>query len=170
MSELSYLFDHLSIEEIILFLLACLLAVKVIWSTLEWIWEKIKTKFDIANKKEKWENSLSEQIKNLANKIDKLEEQIQKTHTKQEKMDDSLLVVQERLQENTRSYLIDAHHKFCYQLKGIDDINLQSIERRYMYYKTAGGNSYIDGLIEDIRELPRINAYAQTTEDDNGKE
>ena len=66
-------------------------------------------------------------------------------------------LVQERLQENTRSFLIDAHHRFCYEVKGIDDLNLQSLERRYMFYKTAGGDSFIDDLMDEIRELPRLN-------------
>jgi hypothetical protein len=66
-------------------------------------------------------------------------------------------LVQERLQENTRSFLIDAHHKFCYEVKGIDDLNLQSLERRYLYYKSAGGNSFVDELMKEIRELPKIN-------------
>lgn len=47
---------------------------------------------------------------------------------------------------------------FCYEVKAIDDLNLQSLERRYLYYKAAGGNSFIDGLMEEIRSLPRINA------------
>ena len=76
-------------------------------------------------------------------------------------------LVQERLQENTRSFLIDAHHKHCYQIKSIDDLTLQSVERRYLYYKTAGGNSFIDGLMDEIRKLPRINTY---TVDDDGRE
>ena len=70
-----------------------------------------------------------------------------------------MALVQERLQENTRSYLIDAHHKFCYEIKAIDDLNLQAMERRYLYYKTAGGNSFIDGLMDQVRQLPRINFY-----------
>lgn len=63
----------------------------------------------------------------------------------------------DRLQENTRSYIIDKHHYFCYQIRAIDDMNLQSLERRYMYYKADGGNSFIDQLMEEIRQLPRVN-------------
>ena len=66
-------------------------------------------------------------------------------------------ITTERLQENSRSYIIDKHHYFCYEVKAIDDLNLQSLERRYLYYKAAGGNSYIDGLMEEIRDLPKVN-------------
>jgi hypothetical protein len=63
------------------------------------------------------------------------------------------------MQENSRSFLIDAHHKFCYHYKKIDDLNLQSIERRYLYYKTAGGDTFIDHLMEEIRSLPRVTVF-----------
>lgn len=66
-------------------------------------------------------------------------------------------ITTERLQENSRSYIIDKHHYFCYDVKAIDDLNLQSLERRYLYYKAAGGNSYIEGLMEEIRDLPKVN-------------
>ena len=37
----------------------------------------------------------------------------------------------------------------------IDDIGLQSMERTYFYYKAAGGNTFIDTLMDEVRELPR---------------
>ena len=70
---------------------------------------------------------------------------------------DQMKITTERLQESTRNYIIDKHHYFCYQIKAIDDLSLQSLERRFLYYKAAGGNSFIDGLMEEIRELPRLN-------------
>lgn len=165
MSEVNFLFTHLSTEEVVVLIVVMVLAVKAVWSAIEWIWDKIKNKLDIENAQEQWEEKVSNQLETLDSKIDKLEIQNQKTHEEQDKMHDQLKLVQERLQENTRSYLIDAHHKFCYQIKSIDDINLQSIERRYLYYKAAGGNSFIDGLMDEIRALPRINVYTMDKDD-----
>ena len=62
----------------------------------------------------------------------------------------------ERTQDSTRAYLIDKHHHFCYQIGGIDDMSLQDMERRFMYYKAAGGDTFIDGLMEEVRALPRL--------------
>jgi hypothetical protein len=75
--------------------------------------------------------------------------------------------MQERLQENARSDLIDAHHQFCYQYKQIDDLSLQSLERRYLYYKTAGGDTFIDHLMEEVRALPRVNYTTANPEGGN---
>lgn len=167
MSEVQFLFTHLSVEEVIILVVVMVLAIKSVWSAAEWIWKKIREKLDITNDKETWEKNVVNTLHGLDKKIDNLELQNQKTHDEQEYIKDSLKLVQERLQENTRSYLIDTHHKHCYQLKSIDDLTLQSVERRYLYYKTAGGNSFIDGLMEEIRKLPRINTY---TVDDDGRE
>lgn len=166
MGEVSFLFSHLTTEEIIVLIIIMILAVKTVWSAVEWIWAKIKGQLDITNDKEKWEQNVINSLTNLDKKIDNLELQNQKTHEEQEKLNETLKLVQERLQENTRSFLIDAHHKFCYQIKSIDDMNLQSIERRYLYYKTAGGNSFIDGLMDEIRALPRINIYTIDKDED----
>lgn len=85
--------------------------------------------------------------------------QNEQTHEHQIQLDRSLALVQERLQESARSDLLDAHHKFCYEFKKIDDLSLQSIERRYLYYKTAGGDTFIDHLMEEVRQLPRVGYY-----------
>ena len=95
----------------------------------------------------------------LDSKIDSLNKQNQRIYEKQEQVDTTLALVQERMQENSRSFLIDAHHKFCYKYNKIDDLNLQSIERRYLYYKTAGGDTFIDHLMEEIRSLPRVTLF-----------
>lgn len=166
MNDLTYFFTNWSIEESIVYIVALILAIKVVWSSIEWVWDKIKIRLAITNKKEKWENNISKQLTELHKAISNLEQQNQAIQKEEEKVNANLNVVQERLQEDTRSFLIDAHHKFCYQIKSIDDINMQSLERKYLYYKTAGGNSFIDGLMEEIRELPRINIYTQLEEDD----
>ena len=167
MAEANFLFTHLSVEEVIILVIVMVLAIKSVWSAAEWIWNKIKAKLDITNNQDKWAQHITTSLDNLDKKIDNLELQNQKTHEEQEYIKDNLKLVQERLQENTRSFLIDTHHKYCYQLKSIDDLTLQSVERRYLFYKTAGGNSFIDGLMEEIRKLPRVNAY---TIEDDGRE
>ena len=96
-----------------------------------------------------------------------LKEQNKKTHQHQKEIDAAIALVQERLQENTRSYLIEAHHKFCYEVHAIDDLSLQAMERRYLYYKTAGGDSFVDNLMDEVRALPRINFYTGVIDDNH---
>lgn len=178
MNELNNLLSSYPLSELLLLIVGILTAAKIIWSVIEYWLQKIDIHVGEKYKRqERWEsldkkiddltNNLDTNINHVALKIDELKKQNEQTHEHQEQLDKSLVLVQERLQENSRSYLLDAHHKFCYEFKKIDDLTLQSIERRYLYYKTAGGDSFIDGLMDEIRKLPRINTY---TVDDDGRE
>ena len=169
-NELNDLFSSYPLSELILLIITILAAGKGLWSLLEFWFSKIDIHLGEKYKKqERWENldkkidslvvNLDHHIDGVSNKIEELKIQNEQTHKHQEQMDKTLALVQERLQETARSYLIDAHHKFCYDVKQIDDLSLQSIERRYLYYKTAGGDTFIDYLMEEIRELPRVGYY-----------
>lgn len=122
---------------VIITILLVLIAAKFIWELVDFFYKKIKK---VSNNSNEYEDALST-INEITDKLNKME--------------DTLSLVQERLQENTRSYLIDAHHKYVYESQIIDDITLQSLERRYLYYKRAGGDSFIEKLMQEIRELPR---------------
>ena len=155
LNELNNLLTHYPLPELIIIFCLFVGSIVSIWK----VFDFFRTKYDESlQKREKevdWKEDISNTLNNLNSKIDNLNEQNKKIYKKQEQVDVTLALVQERMQENARSFLIDAHHKFCYKYKKIDDLNLQSIERRYLYYKTAGGDTFIDHLIEEIRSLPR---------------
>ena len=181
MNELNNLLSSYPLSELLLLIVGLLAAGKAVWSLIEYWLEKINVHVGEKYKRqERWDNldkkiddltknldghieeltiKVDNHIDGLSQKVAELKEQNYQTHEHQEQIDKTLTLVQERLQENSRSFLLDAHHKFCYEFKKIDDLSLQSIERRYLYYKTAGGDTFIDHLMEDIRELPRVSYY-----------
>ena len=174
MNELKDLFSSYPLSELILLIVIILASGKSIWMIIDFWLDKINIRVSEKYKRqERWEHldkkmdslgqNLDKHIDGITEKIEELKTQNEETHTHQMQLDKSLALVQERLQETARSYLIDAHHKFCYEIKQIDDLSLQSIERRYLYYKTAGGDTFIDHLMEEIRELPRIGYYKTTS-------
>lgn len=178
MSEVNFLLSNYSVEELIVIVVIALLLCKVLLELGKFFYEKAKNYFGVQNKKEQWESTTTETLNQISNKVDAIEisaderkerlinvekeitilhDYSKHTHEEQKEMGKQMKLVEERLQENTRSFLIDAHHRFCYEVKGIDDLNLQSLERRYMYYKAAGGDSFVDDMMDEIRGLPRIN-------------
>jgi len=167
MGEITTLFTQYSVEELILLIIIVLFALRALNEVISYFYNKIKEHFGIENKKEEWERKIREGLDSIHSELEILKEQNLKTHERQKKTEATISLVQERLQENTRSYLIDAHHKFCYEIKAIDDLNLQAMERRYLYYKTAGGDSFIDGLMDQVRRLPRINFYTGVIDEDH---
>ena len=157
MESLTTLLSQYSLESIIIFIVLLIVAFKFVSESVDWLWQKVKKQVTQKN----CEQGKIEEIDHYFQKIDKNFDRIYKRFDsideQAEKTNERLSFIEERQQENTRSYLIDAHHKFCYEIKAIDDINLQSMERRYMYYKTQGGNSFIDELMEEVRKLPHVN-------------
>lgn len=167
MGEITTLLTQHSVEELILLIVIILFVLKALNELVAYFYNKTRNYFGIKNEQEAWEKKIDEKLENIKLKIETLEEQNKKTHKHQKEIDATIALVQERLQENTRSYLIDAHHKFCYEVHAIDDLNLQAMERRYLYYKTAGGNSFVDNLMDEVRALPRINFYTGVVDDNH---
>jgi hypothetical protein len=189
MGDLKELFSLYSIEQIILFLVLVFTAGQALWKLIEFYWGKFSGAASKKFQEEQWKkdigesladlkkdvndslvktaSDLKESMLNLDSKINQIHAQTEEMHSRQDQIEKSFGLVKERMQENTRSYLIDAHHRFCYELKQIDDYSLASMERRYLYYKEAGGNTFIDNLMEEVRALPRVTA-GTTREPDGG--
>ena len=51
--------------------------------------------------------------------------------------------------------IVKDYHFFVEQQGGIDDFSLDTLELRFNDYKAEGGNSYIAGLMAEIRQLPK---------------
>lgn len=138
------LFNQFTLQQIIVFIILLALAIKGCVSFFDWITGKNK---DIAKKMNKsieiqtnierhtyQIQNIKDSISSLANKID-------------------LLVMSDR--DAIKAFITHQHHYFCYQKKWIDDYSLDCIERRYAHYKEEQGNSFIDGLMEELRNLPK---------------
>lgn len=184
MDALITLLSQFSIEGIIITLVMFLAAVKVVGELLNWCYEKIKQHFNwktqednrhselmenfnelkVRNKQNEEENlrrdKLIEKISNQLDEQDRKTADMVKTLTAQTneltKLKDRVQTLTDRVQDSTKAYIIDKHHHFVYQVKAIDDMSLQELERRFVYYKAAGGNTFIDGLMEEVRDLPKV--------------
>lgn len=157
MDAISGLFSQYSIESIILIIIILGVAIKFVGELIEWFYTKIRKYFNHQNAQDKAHSEITDGIDDIKEKLKKINETTESLDNRVKNLENQSQITVDRLQENTRSYIIDKHHYFFYEVGAIDDLNLQSLERRYLYYKNAGGNSYIDGLMDDIRELPKVN-------------
>lgn len=184
MDAVTTLLSTMSIEEIILTVILLAVSVKFLGELFEWCYNKLKGYFHLSDVKEERHKEIMESLNNLQRdmkdqkrignqqqkQIDKISSQLdgqgKESIALRKALEDQteeittlqgwVSTLNERVQDSTRAYLIDRHHHFCYQIKGIDDMSLQDLERRFMYYKVAGGDTFVDALMEDIRALPRI--------------
>ena len=184
MDAVTTLLSTMSIEEIILTVILLAVSVKFLGELFEWCYNKLKGFFHLSDVKEERHKEIMESLNNLQRdmkdqkrignqqqkQIDKISSQLdgqgKESIALRKALEDQteeittlqgwVSTLNERVQDSTRAYLIDRHHHFCYQIKGIDDMSLQDLERRFMYYKAAGGDTFIDDLMKEVRALPRL--------------
>lgn len=157
MGMIEQLLSQYSIETLIILIALLGFSIKAMSELWEWFYNKFKEHFSFRTQRDQDHQQLIEEIKELSSDIKATKAEVHQLENNMSQFSDQMKITTERLQENARNYIIDKHHYFCYQVKAIDDLSLQSLERRFLYYKAAGGNSFIDGLMEEIRELPRLN-------------
>ena len=157
MGMIEQLLSQYSIETLVILVALLGFSIKAMSELWEWFYNKFKEHFSFRTQRDQDHQQLIEEIKELSSDIKATKAEIHRLENNMSQFSDQMKITTERLQENARNYIIDKHHYFCYQVKAIDDLSLQSLERRFLYYKAAGGNSFIDGLMEEIRELPRLN-------------
>lgn len=133
-----------SIEDIITFVFLLALAIKGSITFTEWAMQKIK---QVVHREEE-PQELKDHLKTQEEQITDLKEGIQLLA---EKVD--MLIESDR--DDIKAYITEKHHLFVYKQGWIDDYSLNCIEQRYRHYKDQGGNSFIGGLMSQIRALPK---------------
>lgn len=149
------LFQKFTFPEIAMFIVLLALAIKGVVSFFEWVQQEIGKALHIKNgktaEKEQMKQRLlknTELIEEITNKQNNTDEYLQEMS---QKID--LLIQSDK--DAIKSYITGEHHKFCYDLKEIDDFSLDCLQKRYKHYADEGGNSFIEGFMQDLRKLPR---------------
>ena len=163
-------FKTYSIQDILIFIIMLAIAFKCTVDFVEWVKEKYNKKFNkdhlALNKEkclkaeiekyyevnqrqheetmqryEKFERKLDTMAKNVRENIDKIEIQLAQL-TESDKHD-------------IKGWIVEKHHALI--KKGwVDDFTMDTLERRYSDYVAEKGNSYISGLMSELRALPHF--------------
>lgn len=149
MEPITALLSQMSIESIILFVVALLVAAKAMSEVMDWAYLRLKKYFNLKSQKE-------EKMDDVIERLDRIEKRSIDRDAKVSGIENNIALIQERLQDSTRSYIIDKYHYYVQELGVIDEAALQDIERRYLYYKNAGGDTFIELQMEKLRSLPIV--------------
>lgn len=151
------LLENYSLSDILIFIVILGLAVKSVVSFFDWVHERIQKVFNkqhsTLNEKEQLEKRLQDGSQ-FMNKLQKNQQEIDKTL---EDLSNKIDMLIESDKDDIKSFITREHHRFCYQVGWIDDFSLDCIEKRYKHYKNEGGNTFIDGFMEELRALPKSN-------------
>lgn len=138
------LLQNYSITEILLFIVILAVAIKGVISFIDWARQRIHKAVKEKEKPDrnaKHNDKQDQQLQYIKNELDILKKYIE------------LLTQSDK--DAIKSFITGQHHYFCYKLGYIDDYSLDSIEKRYNHYKEQGGNSFVEDLMFELRQLPK---------------
>jgi len=142
------LISQYSVGEIIVFLVMLFLSFKQIVEFIDWIKGKIE-------KRDKKQLNQYQEEKDLYKEIEYFKEYVQQSQKYLSKMQEQIDLLIESDKDAIKAYITKEHHHFCYEQKWIDDYSLDCLEKRFGHYVEEHGNSFIESLMTELRNLPR---------------
>lgn len=134
-------FDLTTIIELIVLLSV---SIKGVLSFIQWGMPRLKKII----KKTQQPDHIKNHLRSHYDEINKMKDSIDSLTTQVHN-----LILSDR--DDIKAFITRQHHYFVYQKGWIDDYSLDCIQRRYSHYIEEGGNSFIEGLMREIRKLPK---------------
>ena len=147
-----------SLGEIVLFIFLVAVAGKELISIVDWFRDRLKKLYD----KDYHEK---EEHEKLENKI----EDLNKFYQEKKIVDDGFAVIHKAIaaineridmliesdKEDIKTKITESHHYFVYEKGWIDDYSMDCLEKRFAIYEREHGNSFVRGLMDELRALPK---------------
>ena len=146
---MAQLLNNYSLHEILIFLIVLALGIKGFITFWDWAVDRLRKIFHKENQQDldrEKIHQLSENQEKLIDNMGKLTEKI------------DMLIESDKA--DIKAYITEKHHYFVYDKKWIDDYSLDSLEKRFHHYVEEGGNSFVGGLMSEIRQLPKTPPHA----------
>ena len=141
-----------SAQEILLFIVTFALAIKGFVSFWDWGYARLKQVF-------KKESDQEQEMDSIQHRFD---EHLKNYEIMQNNQNETLRLLTEKInllidsdKDSIKSFITERHHHFCYEEEWIDDYSMDCLEKRFKHYEDEGGNSFVESLMEEIRELPK---------------
>lgn len=149
------LLKHFSISDIVLFIVLFAVAIKGIVDFIDWAHNRLKEKYDKENSSKIINDEISDRLKEHEERIHNIEKNQNDIIRSLDALNDKINILIESDKDDIKADLTRIHHYYCYNQKWIDDYTLECCEKRYKHYTDEGGNSFIEGFMNDLRKLPK---------------
>lgn len=151
-----------SLTQIVMAIVFIIVAIKGAWDLIDYFKGKYKEKFNKDYQQKQQEEILDKhfeacrlqrketlkQYDVLSNKLDGITESIDELKVRVDELTASDM-------HDIKQSIVKDYHFFVEKQGWIDDFSLDTLELRYNDYKKEGGNSYIEGLMSELRALPK---------------
>ena len=152
-TAIAELFSSLAFGEIVLLVVIIAVCIKEIVNFVGWC----KTKLNQYSAAQVAEQTEASNIEIRFHKDEELlnqtREQLKDQQTTLNILSDTLVLMQQIERNSLKAWLTEQHHKFT-KKRWIDDYSLDCIELRYADYLELDGNSFIEDLMLEVRQLP----------------
>lgn len=98
-------------------------------------------------------------------RLEKLEKKVASLESADEKINCKLDKIVAEQEIGRQQFIIETHawmYRMWFECKKrgfVTPMDLQTIEERYEFYKSRGGNSYVDDLVAEIRKIDKRDAF-----------
>lgn len=94
-------------------------------------------------------DKIREQEEALEQVINNMQQQQKQLQSITDKIDE--LLVSDK--DSIKSWIVMLYKQYKTDPSGLDSMQMDLLERRFSHYKQEGGNSYIDNLMQELREI-----------------
>lgn len=144
-----------SFAEFLVFALIFILAIKEGINFIDWI----KTRFSKATNKalqaKKEHDKIEEEIEDLNSEKEVFDHEFKEAEDRFKKIEESIEMLIDSDKEDIKAFITLQHHKFVYEQEWIDDYSMECLEKRFAIYEREHGNSFVLGLMNELRALPK---------------
>lgn len=144
-----------SLQDILIFMVLLAIAIKGAISFFDWAKERLGRVYKKEYAETKTQEDLDAKLQQESVAIQKLEKNQAEMMIAMEKLSNKIDVLIDSDKDDIKSFLVKEHHYFCYQRGWVDDYSLDCCEKRYKHYVQEGGNSFIEDMMNEIRDLPK---------------
>lgn len=149
------LLQHYSLSDIFIFIIFLALAVKSLVSFFDWAQDRINKTFNKKHSKIIEKEQLERRFQQENQMIVTLQQNQKVTDNILQDLSKKINLLIDSDKDDIKSFITRQHHYFCYKIGWIDDFSLDCIEKRYQHYADEGGNSFIEGFMDELRALPK---------------
>lgn len=132
-------FQQYTLEATIIFLFMLGTALKQGYELVQYFRNKT---FNHVDKVREQEETLEKVIKNM-------QQQQKQLQSITDKIDELLTSDKDSI----KSWIVMLYKQYKKDPSGLDSMQMDLLERRFSHYKQEGGNSYIDNLMQELREI-----------------
>ena len=146
------LLARFELTDIIIMLTLLIIGVVELIKAIDWLRARFRKSYDE-------ENTLKEEVEDLNKFYEEkkvVDEGFAKVNARIDKICDLVDMLVESDKESIKAYITERHHFFVQERKWIDYHSMDCLERRFAIYEREHGNSFVEDLMNDLRQLPKM--------------